>query len=360
MKESKVMKKIIHIFRVSKFVEDFVLTTLNYFSEDEHFFWTYGEEFTGPNSEIYLYKNVRWTKTYLWELKKPYIKEYLDSFDVIFIHGLFEYEIISFFYENKNLLKKLMIYFWGGDIPAIEDSEMQKKKQYVIAHVKGIISIIESDLKKISSIYHPVFGKTYTAVYCSSMYWDIRTKYLKPIIRENSKSIVIQVGNSGTETNCHIEILKQLLKYKDQNINIKIPLAYGDSEYIRKVEIVALEMFEGKVDIQKDYMSKIEYTKQLSNVDVAIFAMKRQQALGNIISLLMNGSKVYLNYEGQNKEFFDNLACLTYDSREIGKVDFEHFIDIKLEDSCKNHENIIRYFNQSKTIDNWKKIYADL
>ena len=47
----------------------------------------------------------------------------------------------------------------------------------------------------------------------------------------DKKSIII--GNSATETNCHMEIF-EMLKGKDwTNVEIYCPLSYGDIEYAR-------------------------------------------------------------------------------------------------------------------------------
>ena len=61
-------------------------------------------------------------------------------------------------------------------------------------------------------------------------------KYLFPYKRTSSdKEIIIQVGNSATNTNNHIDVLKTLEKYKCENIKIFLPLAYGEQEYAEEV-----------------------------------------------------------------------------------------------------------------------------
>ena len=125
---------------------------------------------------------------------------------------------MKFFFYNSQLLNKLYLYFWGGDIPFLETTEENNIKKKIISEAKGIVTIIESDQEKIDQLYKPI-GKKYCMQYCAGNQIQDMKKYLYPHKKKYiDKEILIQVGNSATSTNNHIDILKILEKYKKENI----------------------------------------------------------------------------------------------------------------------------------------------
>lgn len=53
-----------------------------------------------------------------------------------------------------------------------------------------------------------------------------------------------------------------------------------------------INLFGDNFILLTEFLSPEEYAKILANVDVAIFAHRRQQALGNILALIYIGKKV--------------------------------------------------------------------
>ena len=76
----------------------------------------------------------------------------------------------------------------------------------------------------------------------------------------------------------------------------------------------------------------------MANIDIAIFAHKRQQAMGNIITLLGLGKKVYIRREITTWQFFKdiNVNVYDFDSFELSRINNTQ--------STKNIENIKSYF----------------
>lgn len=102
----------------------------------------------------------------------------------------------------------------------MEKTEENNIKKKIISEAKGIVTIIESDQGKIDELYNPR-GKKYCIQYCAESQMQVMKKYLFPYKRTSSdKEIIIQVGNSATDTNNHIDVLKTLEKYKCENIKI--------------------------------------------------------------------------------------------------------------------------------------------
>ena len=95
------MYKILHLFRVSNFTEDFIKFVNNNFIENTHEFWIYGDrEASNPRIDISLYRNVRYIHCIEEKLKS---KE-LYTYDKIIYHGAFEQTIINVFFLKRRLL----------------------------------------------------------------------------------------------------------------------------------------------------------------------------------------------------------------------------------------------------------------
>ena len=189
-------------------------------------------------------------------------------------------------------------------------------------------------------------------------------KYLK-VVQDSQKDkeyYRIMIGHSGFEFLNHIELMKKLLKYKNDNLKISLVLAYGIPEYIEKVKKFAKENFDNdKIEIIDQFMDEIEYLKYLNTVDVAIFDHKHQAALGNIWKLSYLGKKIFLNQDGIIKMAFNLEALESYNVKDIDKMEYNDFVsDIETKEKKK-----LQYYGKSCISEQvilkaWKKLFMFL
>ena len=354
------MGKILHLFRNSQFTEGYIKSINKYSKNSEHMFLVYGTSFR-MDAYDYLYeKNVRYVISIQYELYKPGFIDYLNSFDIIIYHGVFENVILGFFSKNRNLIKKLYLYFWGGDIPLQGIEEENEIKKTVISEAAGIIAIVESDYKRIVDLYHPN-GRHFFLQYADEKQFNLMKKYLTPFSREKKQEIDIQVGNSATETNNHINVLNKLEKYKNENIRIILPLSYGDKEYANEVSNFAKAKFGNKIIVLAEMMPIEEYVKLISKIDIGIFAMDRQQALGNIHMLATNGCKLFIKRGGQLDDYLKNkMQCYVSYIENIDSMDFEEFIRMAPDNSIFNSKQILRINETEYKMKKWNDFFEGL
>ncbi|MGB3149325.1 MAG: TDP-N-acetylfucosamine:lipid II N-acetylfucosaminyltransferase [Maribacter sp.] len=105
----------------------------------------------------------------------------------------------------------------------------------------------------------------------------------------------ILLGNSSFLSNNHFEALEILSKLNIENMSIITPLSYGDPEYSNEVIKAGKNKFGDSFRPLVDFMSLKEYNNILKTCSIAILNSYRQQAIGNIITLLWMGAKVYLD-----------------------------------------------------------------
>lgn len=182
-------------------------------------------------------------------------------------------------------------------------------------------------------------------VYPSNLYkeYDIKPK-------EHS-TINIQLGNSADPTNNHLDVLNKLVKYKDENIKIFTPLSYGDQEYAKDVIAKGKELFGDKFVALTDFMPFEKYLEFLGSIDIAIFAHKRQQAMGNTITLLRLGKKVYMRSDITPWQLFNDIDVKVFDVDNIG-------IDTMDEQTkMKNIRKVKEYFSQENYLKQLQNLF---
>ncbi len=271
----------------------------------------------------------------------------------IFIHGLFNKKMIIFLYIFRFFLKKSYWIMWGGDLYSYNDRKKKsffyKIEDYVKGNMKGYISYIKGEFK-LAQEYFKAKGKFYSSfTYPSNLYKK------NEIGREKKEELWIQIGNSADPSNNHFEILEKLSKFKDMNIKLFCILSYGgNKEYNKKVIDKGIEVFNDKFYPVLDFMKFDEYMNFLSSLDIAIFAHDRQQAFGNITSLLSMKKTVYLK---EKVTTYQTLKAMGIEVRSFDKlVDLEEFDENTLEN---NRRIIEENFSEEMLIEQWENIFEN-
>lgn len=164
-----------------------------------------------------------------------------------------------------------------------------------------------------------------------------------------SDKINIQIGNSADPSNNHIEILDKLLLFKDKNIRIYAPLSYGDKAHAKKVISKGKELFGDKFIALTGFIPFEEYLQFLGSIDIAIFNHKRQQAMGNTITLLGLGKTVFIRSDTTQWQLFKdkNIEVLNTLSFELNYI----------KDLEKNIKNTADYFSKETLIEQYKLLF---
>lgn len=120
----------------------------------------------------------------------------------------------------------------------------------------------------------------------------------------------ILVGNSADPTNNHLDIFA-VLRERGINGNLYIPMAYGEEVY-RHLVIEYLQRAHISGHVQTDMMPYADYQKTLSSCRAGVFGHIRQQAHGNVLLCLLQGSKVFLYKSSPIYQHLKSLGCIIY------------------------------------------------
>ncbi len=350
--------KILHIMLNEKFMAPYIEFIRDNFDFEEHTFVFIGGV---PENTYHIpqYDNVivfdrdLTKKINLFKLSKQ-LKPYLENAEKVIIHSLFIHNIIDVLLVNQRFLQKCHWIIWGGDlydyrkrIHTLSGKFYNYRMKKAISGFGGFITRLKGDYE-LAQKWYGAGGKLYESfAYPSNLYKEYE------ITEKTHDTLNIQIGNSSDPVNNHEEIFDKLEKYKDENIKIFVPLSYGPKEYADEMIRLGREKFGDKFYPLTDFMSLEKYLDFLADIDIAIFNHKRQQAMGNIITLLGLGKKVYIRDDITPWTWFQELKLNISNVKEL---------DLSLLDDTskeKNREIIKEAYSLKSLIKGWEVIFKD-
>lgn len=271
----------------------------------------------------------------------------INKSDKVILHGLNEaITMLALFITPWNL-KKSYWFSWGDDIYKETRNKTIKLKvlfffkKFVIKRFKYIVVEIDGEYENIKSIFSTQVPRIKSFKYPSNLFKEHSIE----IDTSKNSSLRILVGNSGDPSNNHNDIFQQLkaqLENETFEYEIICPLSYGRKSYIAEIISLGISLFGSRFKPITEFLPPEDYKRLLRGIRVAIFNHKRQQAMGNIITLLGMGKKVFIRPEITSWEFFEGLEIKVYSSLDV---------DLSLMSKKIQEQNILKikhHFSESR------------
>uniref|UniRef100_A6VTI0 4-alpha-L-fucosyltransferase n=1 Tax=Marinomonas sp. (strain MWYL1) TaxID=400668 RepID=A6VTI0_MARMS len=310
-------KETLHISNWSVFIPPFIEFVKEHFDYKRHVFLiTDGNTGHKLNSDANVFFSKRTLVSRLMHYIRVVIK--MNQAKKVILHGLFDPVLILILFFMPWLLKKCYWVMWGGDLYVYQLGERNwiwKLREFfrrpVIRNMGYLVNGTTGDVDLARKWYRAKGQHISCFNYPSNIYkhYDVKTK--------THDTVNIQLGNSADPTNQHIEILDQLVRFKEQNIKIFVVLSYGDQDYAKKVITEGKKKFDDKFIAITEMMPFEAYLEFLASIDVAVFNHNRQQAFGNTITLLGLGKKVFLNPASTLNGVFSEFGIQIFNSKKI-------------------------------------------
>lgn len=357
------MNKVLFVVSVDKWTEGFYKFIKLYFTTQENWFVFYGpvKNFAFSADDEHCF----WCESSKGLMKQGRIKKLAKTCDAIIYSGIFGCER-AVLYLGLSTLKKSYFHLWGGDYTCFGNMDQMKLRRklllsyrkFILVHAKAIINLIPNEYDAFNKLCK-IRGQHLIAPMPDD---GTRYKLLSDLhfVSKSSNPILIQVGNSATSTNCHIEILKELERFKNEDIKIICPLSYGEKTYAEQIEQLGKKIFGDKFFALKDYMPLEEYYKLLAKVQVAIFNNDRQQAMGNINAAAALGCRVYIRHDTPMWQAYSDKGFVFSDVERIADMEFDEFIQVNEEDKQKNYQSFNKLSDGITSVNAWKAIFDSI
>ncbi|WP_334125075.1 TDP-N-acetylfucosamine:lipid II N-acetylfucosaminyltransferase [Empedobacter brevis] len=196
---------------------------------------------------------------------------------------------------------------------------------------------------KILKFDRPLFDFWY---YPLEVIVDMRTE-----INLNKGKVLI--GHSGFSNGNHLDVVYKIKNYNLSNVEVIIPFSYGEKKYM---EIVKKEIASLKINVKflEDFMPLSLYSGLLNDVKIAVFNNRRQQAIGNIITLIYFGSKVFLSEKNTFYQFLKRQNVLVYNyEKELNDTSIN--VELTENEMIFNQQKMIELFSEKKLLNDLKE-----
>ena len=353
--------KYLHVMNYANYVIslNFIRFVEDNFPTEEHTFLFWGEY----NSK---YENIGTKCEVIHTNISRDAEKLFSQAHTILLHGLVLYTKQCIMCLLKPwIMKKIVWIAWGGDLYGYKKAKSfsgiikNATKVLFIKRLRGFVSIFDPDADFFRKNYVSRARIAKTG-YPGGFYMESYKKTYQYISTEekyrNGETINIAVGHQADPILNHIRVLKQLLAYKEENIQIYIPLSYGDMHNAENVEKFARENFGDKATVIKEIMPVNEYDQLLSKMDIAIFDTDRQIALGNINKYIHMKKKLYLSAGKVMHQYYSGKGVVVHDCEDIGKVSFSDFVQDFEPDAGVTY--IKKRLDREAKINEWTQVFS--
>ena len=128
--------------------------------------------------------------------------------------------------------------------------------------------------------------------------------------RASGKNIL--VGNSSSPACNHVDTFLELSRLDLRGRKVVVPLGYGNDDYRQLVMRQGSDVLGSAFTPLENFMPMAEYNAVLESCGTVIMNHHRQQAVGNIITSLHMGARVFLNESNPCHAFFSRIGARVF------------------------------------------------
>lgn len=281
---------------------------------------------------------------------------------------LFERKLIAYIAFFTDLATKSTWLSWGADIyywklvssprfiTQFKIKLLNKGYELFVRQLNSILCLEaeEAYVRKEFGFRKKIFNQCYFPVNYDAEMLD---KCMDNKKHTDSQTLKIMVGNSAAATLNHQRILNLLQKYTP-DIEVYMPLTYGDRAYGEEVEAYGKALFGERCICLKEQMAIQAYIEFLNEMDIVIFDTEIQIGLSNLTILFYLNKKVYLSEKSIMYNYFIDKEI------KIGRVEgieHENFEQFKENTALGASRDWARHrLDPAENIANWSALFNGL
>ena len=188
------------------------------------------------------------------------------------------------------------------------------------------------------------FNKEFS--YFNFMYYPIERMVtsLEDTIHGNN----ILLGNSASATNNHLEIINLLKENDIGEKRIYCPLSYGNEAYRNLIIDVGAKELSQNFTPLVDFIPLREYNNLVKSCGIVIMNHKRQQAFGNIITMLYYGAKIFLDEQNSIFHYLTRIGIRVHSiQKDLEIFTSETLNNLTIEQQEANRKIIVNEISSS-------------
>jgi hypothetical protein len=174
-----------------------------------------------------------------------------------------------------------------------------------------------------------------------------------------SGGAAVLVGNSGDPSNAHAEVFRALARFASAGLRVMAPLSYKtESGYVASVVALGRELFGERFEPLTEFLPPEQYARRIREMDAAIMNHGHQQALGNVIAMLMMGKKVFVRGDATPYRYFHDLGVRVDDTRRLPDLSLEEIVEFPAETGARNAATLRDALSEQNAVAGWTSLFA--
>jgi hypothetical protein len=285
----------------------------------------------------------------------------LSRGDRVVIHQLNNPRLLLYLFCFRRDARRCAWQIWGGDVyyfryrPRTWPHALREAlRRAVIPALPVISGILPGDFETVRSVYGSR-AKYVRAFYPIPM--DDRSLQATTGSERPRNGATLLVGNSGDPANDHAGVFRSLARFRSQGVRIVSPLSYGDAPYVASVIALGRELYGDQFTPLTEFLPPEQYARLIGEVDAAIMNHGYQQALGNIVALLMLGKKVFVRSDTTPYGYFHDLGIAVFDTLRLPDLSLTELVEFSPETGRRNADSVRALLSEPNAVAGWKALF---
>lgn len=273
--------------------------------------------------------------------------------DAIVIHGLFNTKIIIVLLAWFTRTRITWV-IWGRDLDEGRFPFVNWLRRFAMRRVDAVVTLDDKDRERFIQQTGRKDVPSLPGSYANPISFE-KAQYVR---RQPSASIRILIGNSASPSMNHVFVFEKLAHLAGPNVQFWVPLGYGDLIYKKTVLEEGRRLLGNSFFPIESSLTIDDYVQILANMDAAIFYMRHQQALSNILGLVAIGRKVWMNRESGLITTFKNNWNVHLDDFDVflKSPTLESLVKVDPSQVEKNRVNVLPAFQRERHVNHWREI----
>ena len=284
--------------------------------------------------------------------------------DRIVIHQLSNPRLLLYLSLFRWTARRCAWVYWGGDIyyfqyrPRTWPHALREfLRRWVIPAIPLVAGLVPGDFEVVRKVYG-TRARYLPAFYPLPM--DFRTLEAGAPPAEANRPVTLLVGNSGDPSNAHEWVFRALARFRPEGLRILSPLSYGDPVYVASVIALGKELFGDQFTPLTEFLPPEQYARLIREVDAAVMNHGYQQALGNVVALLMLGKKVYVRSDTTPFRYLQDLGVAVFDTLRLPDLTLAELVEFAPEAGQRNAEAVRAELSEARAVAGWQGLFRAL
>ena len=220
-------------------------------------------------------------------------------------------------YQIKNIIQEIK-YFFLYKILYRKNNNIEK----VFNKIQYFSPVLEEDYILLKDSFNTFYPK-----YISWNYGSLEDSFTIEKYYELTGNNIL-LGNSASYENNHIEAIDLLLNLDIGKREVITPLSYGLEDYKNEILKYGESKLQNNFKPLVDFIDINKYNKIISTCSIVIMNHLRQQAVGNIITMMYFGAKIFLHKDNPVYDFFKKNDAYIFHLDELNNCSINKVLSI--------------------------------